>query len=175
MFSRELDDRRRRCAQTGPRLRVNAALVRDRAGGRASSVHRGGVRIASGCAWRHLPPAFGVSVPTAHRRFMVWADAGSSMHCTGRSSTGSVPHADRIPSHYTPGFDPHHHRRARSYSAMCGTAWIRTRLSASPTAVMILLDSQQIVITAHRLFRRSRAASMAVGQLPKATAQLRWT
>jgi len=32
--------------------------------------------LTSGCAWRHLPPSFGVSVPTAHRRFMVWADAG---------------------------------------------------------------------------------------------------
>jgi transposase len=32
--------------------------------------------LTSGCAWRHLPPSFGVSVPTAHRRFMMWADAG---------------------------------------------------------------------------------------------------
>ncbi|MDO1486439.1 transposase, partial [Rhodococcus rhodochrous] len=24
--------------------------------------------LTSGCAWRHLPPSFGVSVPTAHRR-----------------------------------------------------------------------------------------------------------
>jgi transposase len=32
--------------------------------------------LTSGCAWRHLPPSFGVSVPTAHRRFMVWADTG---------------------------------------------------------------------------------------------------
>lgn len=32
--------------------------------------------LTSECAWRHLPPSFGVSVPTAHRRFMVWADAG---------------------------------------------------------------------------------------------------
>lgn len=32
--------------------------------------------LTSGCAWRHLPPSFGVSVPTAHRRFMVWAEAG---------------------------------------------------------------------------------------------------
>lgn len=32
--------------------------------------------LTSGCAWRHLPPSFGVSVPTAHRRFMVWADSG---------------------------------------------------------------------------------------------------
>ncbi len=30
----------------------------------------------SGCAWRQLPPAFGVSVPTAHPRFCTWAAAG---------------------------------------------------------------------------------------------------
>ena len=32
--------------------------------------------LTSGCAWRHLPPSFGVSVPTAHRRFTTWARAG---------------------------------------------------------------------------------------------------
>jgi transposase len=32
--------------------------------------------LTSGCAWRHLPPSFGVSVPTAHRRFTVWTEAG---------------------------------------------------------------------------------------------------
>lgn len=32
--------------------------------------------FTSGCAWRHLPPSFGVSVPTAHRRFTTWARAG---------------------------------------------------------------------------------------------------
>lgn len=30
----------------------------------------------SGCAWRHLPPSFGVTVPTAHRRFGEWTKAG---------------------------------------------------------------------------------------------------
>ena len=30
----------------------------------------------SGCAWRHLPPSFGVTVPTAHRRFTAWVRAG---------------------------------------------------------------------------------------------------
>ncbi|WP_064059888.1 IS5 family transposase, partial [Rhodococcus rhodochrous] len=29
--------------------------------------------LTSGCAWRHLPPSFGVSGPTAHRRFTAWA------------------------------------------------------------------------------------------------------
>ncbi|WP_198144511.1 transposase, partial [Parafrankia sp. EUN1f] len=32
--------------------------------------------LTSGCAWRHLPPSFGVSAPTAHRRFQVWTRAG---------------------------------------------------------------------------------------------------
>jgi transposase len=32
--------------------------------------------LTSGCAWRHLPAEFGVSVPTAHRRFTAWTRAG---------------------------------------------------------------------------------------------------
>jgi transposase len=32
--------------------------------------------LTSGCAWRHLPPSFGVTVPTAHRRFTEWTEAG---------------------------------------------------------------------------------------------------
>jgi len=32
--------------------------------------------LTSGCAWRHLPPSFGITVPTAHRRFAAWAKAG---------------------------------------------------------------------------------------------------
>ena len=32
--------------------------------------------LTSGSAWRHLPAEFGVSVPTAHRRFTRWAKAG---------------------------------------------------------------------------------------------------
>ncbi|NDU71416.1 transposase [Actinomadura sp. DSM 109109] len=32
--------------------------------------------LTSGCAWRHLPADFGVSVPTAHRRFTAWTRAG---------------------------------------------------------------------------------------------------
>lgn len=31
---------------------------------------------ASGCAWRDLPPVFGPSGPTAHRRFGEWSRAG---------------------------------------------------------------------------------------------------
>lgn len=32
--------------------------------------------LTSGCAWRHLPAEFGVSAPTAHRRFTAWTRAG---------------------------------------------------------------------------------------------------
>ncbi|WP_432856882.1 IS5 family transposase [Amycolatopsis sp. CA-161197] len=32
--------------------------------------------LASGCAWRYLPPSFGITVPTAHRRFTEWTKAG---------------------------------------------------------------------------------------------------
>lgn len=32
--------------------------------------------LTSGCAWRHLPPTFGVSYQTAHRRFAEWSEAG---------------------------------------------------------------------------------------------------
>jgi transposase len=32
--------------------------------------------LTTGCAWRHLPPSFGVSPPTAHRRFQAWIEAG---------------------------------------------------------------------------------------------------
>ncbi|MBT2487485.1 IS5 family transposase [Streptomyces sp. ISL-96] len=32
--------------------------------------------LTSGCAWRHLPPTFGVSPAIAHRRFTVWTESG---------------------------------------------------------------------------------------------------
>ncbi|MFG2681296.1 transposase [Streptomyces sp. NPDC048392] len=32
--------------------------------------------LTSGCAWRHLPPGFGTSPATAHRRFAAWTKAG---------------------------------------------------------------------------------------------------
>ncbi|GAA0259422.1 hypothetical protein GCM10010492_70470 [Saccharothrix mutabilis subsp. mutabilis] len=31
--------------------------------------------LTSGCTWRDLPPSFGVTVPTAHRRFTEWTRA----------------------------------------------------------------------------------------------------
>lgn len=32
--------------------------------------------LTSGCAWQHLPPTFGTSSATAHRRFTVWTGVG---------------------------------------------------------------------------------------------------
>lgn len=32
--------------------------------------------LTSGCGWRELPPSFGVSFQTAHRRFGQWTRAG---------------------------------------------------------------------------------------------------
>ncbi|MDQ0988700.1 transposase [Streptomyces sp. V2I9] len=32
--------------------------------------------LFSGCAWRALPPCFGISKSTAHRRFLLWSRAG---------------------------------------------------------------------------------------------------
>ncbi|MFJ8637494.1 IS5 family transposase [Streptomyces sp. NPDC093568] len=33
--------------------------------------------LVSGCAWRALPPSFGISKSTAHRRFLIWSRAGA--------------------------------------------------------------------------------------------------
>jgi transposase len=46
--------------------------------------------LTSGCAWRHLPPSFGVSVPTAHRRFSEWTRAGlwARLHRPDRRAAG---------------------------------------------------------------------------------------
>ena len=51
--------------------------------------------LTSGCAWRHLPPSFGVSVPTAHRRFTAWARTGLP-RSIGRCWTGSAARRDRL-------------------------------------------------------------------------------
>jgi transposase len=47
--------------------------------------------LTSGCAWRHLPPSFGVTVPTAHRRFTAWTRAGfwRRLHCAVLDELGS--------------------------------------------------------------------------------------
>ena len=46
------------------------------AGRRASGLHCRVYVLTTGCAWRHLPPDFGVSPATAHRRFTAWTRAG---------------------------------------------------------------------------------------------------
>ncbi|WP_078875059.1 transposase [Streptomyces sp. NRRL F-5053] len=60
--------RRARCCRTGARGRRAAADAR------AVLVAVVYV-VTSGCAWQHLPPSFGVSVPTAHRWFTRWTGA----------------------------------------------------------------------------------------------------
>jgi transposase len=58
-----------------------AAPVRPQGGGRQRYGDREVLAAivfvaASGCAWRDLPPAFGPSGPTVHRRFGEWSRAG---------------------------------------------------------------------------------------------------
>jgi transposase len=48
--------------------------------------------LSSGCAWRELPPWFGVSAATAHRRFTMWTHA-----CLwGDLERAAVGHADEL-------------------------------------------------------------------------------
>lgn len=37
--------------------------------------------LSTGCAWRHLPAAFGVPQATAYRRFVAWTEAGLLRRC----------------------------------------------------------------------------------------------
>lgn len=48
--------------------------------------------LTSGCPWRLLPPSFGVTVPTAHRRFTDWTKAGfwRRLHCAVLDELGSL-------------------------------------------------------------------------------------
>ncbi|WP_420038209.1 transposase (plasmid) [Streptomyces sp. cg28] len=47
--------------------------------------------VTSGCVWRHLPPAFGTSSVTVHRRFASWTRVRLWRRLHGRRSTGSGP------------------------------------------------------------------------------------
>ncbi|GAB2708829.1 transposase [Kitasatospora kifunensis] len=49
--------------------------------------------LTSGCSWRHLPPEFGVSPATAHRRFRTWGRAGlwQRLHQTAADQSGAHP------------------------------------------------------------------------------------
>ncbi|WP_374547751.1 MULTISPECIES: transposase [unclassified Streptomyces] len=42
--------------------------------------------LTTSCAWRRLPPCFGVSPATAHRRFTAWKEPV----CAGASTTKSL-------------------------------------------------------------------------------------
>jgi transposase len=60
---------------------IPAAKVRRQGGGRGRVCNRSVFTaivfvLSSGCAWRHLPASFGVTVPTVHRRFQEWTDLG---------------------------------------------------------------------------------------------------
>jgi hypothetical protein len=45
--------------------------------------------LVSGCAWRTLPPRFGASKSTVHRRFLIWSRAGVwGFPCTRRPARG---------------------------------------------------------------------------------------
>lgn len=51
--------------------------------------------LPTGCAWRHLPPVFGVSHQTAHRRFTEWSEAAlwAKLHravIDRRGATGDI-------------------------------------------------------------------------------------
>lgn len=49
--------------------------------------------LTSGCAWRMLPDQFGVSVPTAHRRFTIWIGRGCGGGCIGQCWTSCAAKA----------------------------------------------------------------------------------
>jgi transposase len=59
--------------------------------------------LRTGCAWRHVPPGFGVSKATAHRRFIAWTRAGAvaaaapggPRRARGAGEGGLVPGAAR--------------------------------------------------------------------------------
>jgi transposase len=60
---------------------IPPAKVRRQGGGRGRVCNRAVFTaivfvLSSGCAWRHLPASFGVTVPTVHRRFQEWTDMG---------------------------------------------------------------------------------------------------
>jgi transposase len=52
--------------------------------------------LTTGCAWRHLPPTFGFSHQTAHRRFADWSEAGlwAKLHRAVLDRLGAVGEID---------------------------------------------------------------------------------
>ena len=49
--------------------------------------------LTTGCSWRHLPPTFGVSHQTAHRRFIEWSEAAlwAKLHRAVLGRLGATP------------------------------------------------------------------------------------
>ncbi len=68
-------------ARTRHRPLLPPAQVRPQGGGTQNTpdeaVYAAVVSVlVSGCAWRALPPCFGIAKSTAHRRFLIWSRAG---------------------------------------------------------------------------------------------------
>ena len=63
--------------------------------------------LTTGCAWRHLPPGFGVSKATAHRRFVAWKGRPVAAAAHRRVGPARLARADRL----VPG---HRRRRVRA-------------------------------------------------------------
>lgn len=53
--------------------------------------------LTTGCAWRHLPPVFGVSHQTAHRRFTEWSQGAlrARLHRAVLDRLGAAGEIDR--------------------------------------------------------------------------------
>ena len=58
--------------------------------------------LTSGCAWRHLPPSFGVTVPTAHRRFTTWVAAGVFERLHGEATNANTSPASATSPPHSP-------------------------------------------------------------------------
>lgn len=52
--------------------------------------------LQSGCAWDKLPASFGISTPSAHRRFTEWVEHGvfEALHRAALDVLGAAGHID---------------------------------------------------------------------------------
>ncbi|GAA2695277.1 putative transposase of IS4/5 family (DUF4096) [Actinosynnema pretiosum] len=78
---------------------IPPAKVRRQGGGRGRVSDRAvftaiAFVLTSGCAWRHLPATFGVTVPTVHRRFQEWTDTGLWIRLRRIAEEGRFEDAD---------------------------------------------------------------------------------
>ncbi|MER6563459.1 transposase [Streptomyces sp. NPDC001027] len=77
--------------------------------------------LVSGCAWRSLPPCFGVSKSTVHRRFLIWtkADVWRKLHdalLQRREEKGLIAFSRRI-------LDSAHARTEKGVNVEIREAW----------------------------------------------------